>query len=147
MTHDKDKNVLMMMDVDRVIEQDFVSTTPKMTLGELVQEAVVKSKRNNFPVVNKDNELVGVLHMDDIRPIMFNQELYETTYVSELMSAAPSVIYYESDTMEAIMEKFKITSAWNLPIIKDGKYHGFISKSRLLNAYRRKLIMASDSIS
>lgn len=147
MTHDKDKNVLMMMDIDKVIEQDFVTTTTKMTLGELVKEAVVKSKRNNFPVVNIDNELVGVLHMDAIRPIMFNQELYDTTYVSELMSTAPSIIYYETDTMEAIMEKFKISSAWNLPIVKDGKYHGFISKSRLLNAYRRKLIMASDSSS
>lgn len=147
MTHDKDKNVLMMMDIDKVVEQDFVSTTPKMTLGELVQEAIVKSKRNNFPVVNKDNELVGVLHMDAIRPIMFNRELYDTTVVSELMTAAPAVINYDEDNMEEIMEKFKITSAWNLPIIKDGKYHGFISKSRLMNAYRRKLIMASDSFS
>ncbi|WP_010134333.1 chloride channel protein [Ochrovirga pacifica] len=146
-THDKDKNVLMMMDIDKVIETDFISTTPKMTLGELVQKAVVKSKRNNFPVVNKDNQLIGVLHMDDIRPIMFNTELYDSTFVSDLMTSPRDIIDYDQDSMEVIMEKFKITSAWNLPIIKEGKYLGFISKSRLLNAYRRKLIMASDSFS
>lgn len=146
MTHDKDKNVLMLMNIDRVIETDFISTHPKMTLGELVKEAIVKSKRNNFPVVNQENELVGVLHMDAIRPIMFNTELYETTLVSELMSSPLDIINYDEDSMEVIMEKFKITSAWNLPIVKNGKYAGFISKSRLLNAYRRRLIMASNTI-
>ncbi len=147
MTHDKDKNVLMMMNIDKVVETDFIKTKPNMTLGQLVHKAIVKSKRNNFPVVNKDNELIGVLHMDDIRPIMFNTELYENTIVSDLMVTPVEVIDYDKDSMEVIMDKFKISSAWNLPIIKDGKYHGFISKSRLLNAYRRKLIMASDSFS
>jgi len=144
-THDKDKNVLMMMNIDKVIETDFISTHPKMNLGELVKEAIVKSKRNNFPVVNQENELVGVLHMDAIRPIMFNTELYQSTIVSELMSSPRDVIDYDKDTMEVIMEKFKISAAWNLPVVKNGKYIGFISKSRLLNAYRRKLIMASNS--
>ncbi|MGY5352396.1 chloride channel protein [Wenyingzhuangia sp. IMCC45533] len=147
MTHDKDKNVLMMMNIDKVVEKDFIKTKPSMTLGELVHKAIVKSKRNNFPVVNKDKELIGVLHMDDIRPIMFNTELYENTVVADLMVAPVEVIDYDNDSMEVIMDKFKISSAWNLPIIKDGKYHGFISKSRLLNVYRRKLIMASDSFS
>jgi len=146
-THDKDKNVLMMMNINKVVEKDFVITKPNMTLGELVHQAIVKSKRNNFPVVNDYNELIGVLHMDDIRPIMFNTELYSTTIVSDLMVTPSEVIDYDKDSMEIIMQKFKISSAWNLPIIKDGKYHGFISKSRLLNAYRRKLIMASDPFS
>ena len=145
-THDKDKNVLMMMNIDKVIETDFISTHPETTLGELVKKAIVKSKRNNFPVVNAENKLVGVLHMDAIRPIMFNTELYETTIVNELMSSPKEIIDYDQDSMEVIMEKFKITSAWNLPIVKEGKYYGFISKSRLLNAYRRKLIMASNTI-
>lgn len=147
MTHDKDKNVLMMLDIDKVVETDFIPTTPSMTLGELIHKAIVKSKRNNFPVINVDNELVGVLHMDDIRPIMFNTELYKNTVVSDLMYLPREVIDYDKDSMEDIMDKFKTSSAWNLPIIKNGKYLGFISKSRLLNAYRRKLIMASDSFS
>jgi len=46
----------------------------------------------------------------------------------------------DEDSMEDVMSKFKTTSAWNLPVIKNGKYSGFISKSKLLTAYRRKLI-------
>jgi CIC family chloride channel protein len=56
------------------------------------------------------------------------------------MTEAPEVIFYEDDTMRLIMKKFEDSEAWNLPVIKDGKYFGFISKSKLLTAYRRKLI-------
>ena len=49
-------------------------------------------------------------------------------------------IYFEKDDMKTIMQKFQNTSAWNLPVIKNDKYYGFVSKSKLLTAYRRQLI-------
>ena len=139
-THDKDKNVLMLLDIDKVIETNFVILTPEMKLGEIVNNAVAKSSRNHFPVVSKENEFLGVITLDSIRNIMFDTKLYEKVNVSSLMISAPNIIDYDNDTMEEIMNKFKTTVAWNLPVIKDGKYFGFISKSRLLTAYRRKLI-------
>jgi CIC family chloride channel protein len=42
--------------------------------------------------------------------------------------------------MQQVMQKFQDSGAWNLPVIKEGKYLGFVSKSKLLTAYRRKLI-------
>ena len=111
-----------------------------MCLGEILHKAVAKSSRNNFPVVNEKNEFLGVLLLDDIRSIMFDKNLYKKVKVSNLMHSAPAIIDYDSDSMEEIMEKFKSTAAWNLPVIKNGLYYGFISKSRLLTAYRRKLI-------
>ncbi|MDP3313809.1 chloride channel protein [Lutibacter sp.] len=140
LTHDKDKNVLMMLDLDKLIETDFVLLNPEMTLGDVVTKAVAKSSRNHFPVINEENEFLGILTINDIRSIMFNQELYETIKVADLMHDGSDIIYYEKDSAEAILEKFKRCSAWNLVVLKDGKYFGFISKSRLLTAYRRKLI-------
>lgn len=140
MTHNKDKNVLMLLDIDKVIETNFVILTPDMSLGEIVNNAVAKSSRNHFPVVSKENEFLGVITLDNIRNIMFDLTLYEKVNVSSLMISAPNIIDYDNDTMEEIMDKFKTTVAWNLPVIKNGKYYGFISKSRLLTAYRRKLI-------
>ena len=139
-THDKDKKVLMLMDIDKVIETNFIILKPSMNLGDIVQHAVIKSSRNHFPVVNDDGEFLGILLLDDIRSIMFEQRLYTKVKALGLMQSAPAIIDYDKDTMEEIMEKFKETVAWNLPVIKDGKYYGFISKSRLLTAYRRKLI-------
>ena len=140
LTHDKDKNVLMLLDIDKVIETNFILLRPEMKLGEIVNNAVAKSSRNHFPVVSKENQFLGIITLDDIRSIMFDKTLYDKVDVSSLMHSVPDIIDYNNDSMEVIMNKFKTTVAWNLPVIKDGKYFGFISKSRLLTAYRRKLI-------
>ena len=139
-THDKDKNVLMMLDLDKVIETNFILLYPEMTLGEVVNNAVAKSSRNHFPVVNHENEFLGILTLNDIRSIMFDKELYEKVKVDSLMHSASDIIFYEKHSAEEILNKFKRTGAWNLVVLKNDKYFGFISKSRLLTAYRRKLI-------
>jgi CIC family chloride channel protein len=140
-THDKDKNVLMMLDLDKLIETNFVLLHPEMTLGFVVNNAVAKSSRNHFPVVNDDNDFLGILTINDIRSIMFDKDLYDTVKVRSLMHAASDIIYYEKDSAEEILNKFKRCGAWNLVVLKDDKYFGFMSKSRLLTAYRRKLIV------
>ena len=143
-THDKDQNVLLLMDIDKIIETNFIPLQPDMKLGYVAKHAVAKSSRNNFPVVNEQNEFLGVLLLDDIRSIMFDQNLYETVSVRDLMHNSAAVIFYETDSMKVVVKKFQDSSAWNLPIVKDGKYLGFISKSRLLTAYRRKLIEVTN---
>jgi len=144
-THDKDKNVLMMLDIDKIIETNFIILTPEMKLGEILKNAVTKSSRNHFPVVNEEHELIGVIRLDDIRQIMFDTTLYDKVTVSSLMHADAGLIIYEKDNAQTIMDKFKTSVAWNLPVIKNGKYFGYISKSRLLTAYRRKLIHVTSS--
>lgn len=139
-THNKDQTVLTLMHLDDVIEQNFKTVTSTMTLGDMLHKSVSKSTRNIFPVLDEDKRLVGIILLDDIREIMFDSSLYDTTEVGSLMHSAPEYIFYEKDTMQEVMKKFQDSGAWNLPVIKDGKYHGFISKSKLLTAYRRKLI-------
>ncbi|MGW9684808.1 chloride channel protein [Flagellimonas sp. 2504JD1-5] len=140
LTHNKDQMVLGMMELDDVIEKNFKPVHPEMTLGQMLHESVSKSKRNIFPVLNEEEKLMGIIILDDIREFMFDRTLYESTYVKNLMHAPPEHIFYNSDNMKAVMKKFQDSGAWNLPVVKDGKYEGFISKSKLLTAYRRKLI-------
>jgi len=113
---------------------------PEMSLGEMLHKGVAKSSRNLFPVVNKRQQLVGIILLDNIRDVMFDQSLYESTTVETFMHNPPEHIYYEKDSMKMVMKKFQDTGAWNLPVIKDGIYYGFVSKSKLLTAYRRELI-------
>jgi CIC family chloride channel protein len=143
-THNKDSHVLMIMEIDKIIEQNFISLNPEMALGQIVQNAVAKSSRNHFPVVNDENEFLGILLLDDIRNIMFDSEMYDKVTVKKLMHAAVDVINYDIDSVADIMQKFKYTGAWNLPVTKNGKYFGFISKSKLLTAYRRKLVEVTN---
>lgn len=140
LSHNKDQMVLGLMEIEDVIEKNFKAVHPDMSLGEMLHESVSKSKRNIFPVLDNQKKLKGIIVLDDIRQFMFDRELYDTVYVKNLMHAPPECIFYGQDTMKQVMKKFQDSGAWNLPVIKDGKYEGFISKSKLLTAYRRKLI-------
>lgn len=143
-TNDKDKNALMMMKIDQVLETNFVTLHPDMTLGEMLKTGVAKSSRNLFPVLDEEEQFLGIVLLDDVRSVMFDQTMYENTTVSLFMKSAPDIIFYD-DSMQKIMKKFKGTGAWNLPVIKDKKYIGFISKSKLLTAYRNKLIQVTNA--
>ncbi len=140
-THNKDQALLTLMDIDKVIETKFISVTSNMNLGEIVNTAVIQSKRNIFPVIKaKTKELVGIILLDDIRSIMFDQDLYGEVMAYDIMQPAPEIIDIEKDKMTEIMQKFQDSGAWNLPVVKNNVYIGFISKSKLLTAYRRQLI-------
>ena len=139
-THNKDQTVLTLMHLDEIIEQNFKTIRQEMTLGELVYQTVAKSTRNIFPVIDANDALVGIVLLDDIREFMFDTSIYDKIKVKSFMHNAPELIFYETDSMQEVMQKFQDSSAWNLPVIKDDKYLGFISKSKLLTAYRRKLI-------
>lgn len=140
-THDKDQAVLTLMNIENLIETKFVKVRPDMTLGDLVHKAVVKSNRNIFPVISeRSGRIVGIILLDDIRPIMFDQTLYDEVVARDVMQSPPEIIDLNQDRMKDIMKKFQDSSAWNLPVVRDDKYIGFISKSKLLTAYRRQLI-------
>ena len=140
-THNKDHAVLTLMDINKVIENNFVSVYSDMDLESMIKQAVVKSNRNIFPVINKENnKLTGIILLDDLRPIMFDRALYKTVFARDIMQHPPEIIIIGKDKMTDIMKKFKESGAWNLPVVKEGKYIGFISKSKLLTAYRNKLI-------
>ena len=138
-THNKDKNVLMMMKINTLIETNFKAVHPEMLLGEMLKKSVSNSNRNIFPVIDTNKQFLGIVLLDDIRPIMFDSEMYDKVTVQTFMRSAPAIIFY-NDSVSQVMQKFKESSAWNLPVIKDKKYVGFISKSKLLSVYRNKLI-------
>ncbi|WP_298073373.1 chloride channel protein [uncultured Bacteroides sp.] len=143
LTHHKDKAVLTLMKVENVVEKDFAIVHPEMDLGEMVR-AISKSKRNVFPVTDEEGKLLGIVLLDDIRNIMFRQELYHRFTVNKFMTSAPGRLY-DTDSMEQVMRTFDDTKAWNLPVVdQEGKYLGFVSKSKIFNSYREVLVRFSD---
>jgi CIC family chloride channel protein len=141
-THDKDKAVMTRMNWKKEIETDLLKVKPNDKLGDLIK-IISKSKRNLFPVVDEYNILEGVVSLDDVREIMFQQDLYDTTYVKELMTIPPTYID-KKENIEAVMEAFRKSDAWNLPVLDNGYYVGFISKSRIYSTYRELLIEFSE---
>jgi len=135
--HDKDKQLLSGMKLNKVVEKDLITVKSDQKLNDLVK-VVRKSKRNIFPVLNEEEKLVGIITLDDIRDIMFDEESRNEITVSSIMKDPPAFIS-SNDSMQSVMNTFEITGAWNLPVIDEGKYIGFVSKSRIFNTYRTKL--------
>ena len=141
-THNKDKAVLTLLKLKNIIETDLLTISVESTLGELVR-IISKSKRNIFPVVDHEQNFCGVVLLDDIREFMFDKERYTTTMVKDLMIMPPEIISTD-EKMENVMKKFSDSGAWNLPVVNNRKYIGFISKSTIFNAYRAELVHFSD---
>lgn len=137
LTHQKDKAVLTLLKMDKLIEKDFKSVKPEMNLKEVV-DVISVSKRNLFPVVDDEGNLKGVVLLDDIRNIMFRTDLYKKMHVSRFMTAMPAVLDV-NEPMDQVMNTFDKTNAWNLPVVDKGKYVGFVSKSKIFNSYRQVL--------
>jgi CIC family chloride channel protein len=142
MTHHKDKNILLMMKVSDLIETNFKTVHPGQTLRDLVQ-VITTSSRNIYPVVDERNTLKGIVKLDDIRHIMFNQEMYDKTLISDLM-VTPEWTVETTDQMEEVARKFSESGRYNFPVLQNGKYLGFVSRARVFSSYREMLKHFSD---
>jgi CIC family chloride channel protein len=134
----QDQELLELIDLTHVIERDLLPIHPDSTLRDLISLVKI-SKRNIFPVVDEHKSLRGIITLDDIRDIMFDPEKQDTVYIRDLMHSPPEILL-ATENMQKAMDKFERSGAWNLPVIENGKYLGFVSKSRIFNAYRKKLI-------
>jgi CIC family chloride channel protein len=137
LTHDKDSSVLTLMSLREEVERDFLPVHPEATLGELT-DVIARSRRNLHPVVSPDGRLVGIVDLQDVREVMFDRDRYADVCVRDLM-AFPAQTVDVSDHMEDVMAAFEASGAWNLPVLENGRYLGFVSRSRLFNAYRKWL--------
>ena len=138
LTHDSDQAVLTLMHARTLLEDDFLPVRIDATLGELV-EAVSKSERSIFPVVDSKGRFQGFVSLARIRKDIFRPELYQTNHVYNYMQTSQEYVY-PNEPMDSVMRKFEKTGAWNLPMVdEDRKYLGFLSKSKIFNAYRQEL--------
>lgn len=136
-THHKDRSVLQMMNVKSHLETNFKTIDKEANLGELVK-VIADSERNVIPVIDDTDNFYGVVFVNDIRNIMFNQELYDKVEVSNIMYM-PDILVNPNESMEEVAHKFQDSGHYNLPVISNGKYLGFVSRARIFSTYQKLL--------
>ncbi len=143
LTHHKDRAILTLMSMDAVIEKYEEYLYTDMDLGELIK-SISASRRDVFPVVDRQHRLVGIIYLDNVRPIMFRQELYHRFKIGQLMSE-PVARLNINDSMDVVLLTFDKTGAWILPVVDaEGTFMGFIRKSHVLTLYRKTMADLSD---
>ena len=136
-TSNKDTNVLSTLDTNSIIQTDFLTVSPDENLEKLV-DLISHSNQVIFAVVNAENDLLGIVHFNTIREIIFNSYRVKYTKIKDVMLPLNEIITPD-ESMEMVMNKFEKSKMTYLPVLKNEKYYGFISKSIALEAYRTKL--------
>jgi len=143
-THDKDKSALQMLEISKLLETNFRTVKKNYALREVIKE-IEQSSRNIFPVVDDNGNLEGLLLLDDIRKFIFKPEYYDKIQVKDVIYKLKSheIVNIDKDNMEAVVNKFNITGHYNLPVVKDGKYLGFLSRANVFTSYRKLINLFS----
>jgi len=141
-THHKDKAILSLMKVDKILETNFVKVQPYYTLRHLV-DIVATSERNVFPVTDSENNFLGIVTLNDIRNIMFKPEMYDETFVRDLMFTPIEYVSLQ-DSMEDVASKIQSSGLFNIVVLDNGKYIGFVSRANVFSTYRRFLKYFSE---
>ncbi len=143
LTHNKDKSVLVFLNLRELMETDFYELDENATLGDVVK-LISTVRRNIFPVVSPERVLMGLVQLDDLRADMFDQGKYPTPVDRYMIPPMDTILPHEQ--VQSVLDKFEATKAWMLPVVdRDNRYLGFISKSRILAAYRQQLIELSEA--
>lgn len=140
-THNKDVSILSMMTLNGLIENNFSKVKRGSTLGDLIP-IIASSRRNIFPVVDKDGTFCGHVLFDDIRSVMFDQTLYQQPI--EEFTVIPEYVIQPEDSMEAVVKKFQVSGKYNIPVVENGKYLGYISRANMFSTYRKTLSEISE---
>ncbi|MBO7261827.1 MAG: chloride channel protein [Alistipes sp.] len=143
LTHDKDSSAFVFLRLDELMETDFIRIRETLTLGDIVN-IISSARRNIFPVLDNQGKLMGVVQLDDLRHDMFNRDKWHTPIMHYMIQPPDKIL--EHEMIQSIMPRFEQNNTWMLPVVdKDNKYLGFISKSRILNAYREALVNVSQA--
>ena len=138
LTHDKDQSVLVFLKLKELMECDFTTIKQENTLGDIVQ-LISTSRRNIFPVVDDDNHLLGIVQLDDLREDMFKPSKHGNPITNYMIQPPDRIL--EREMIQEVLPRFEQNHTWMLPVVdKENRYVGFISKSRILNAYREQLV-------
>ena len=142
LTHDKDQSAFVFLKLEELMETDFIQIKVNMTLGDIVN-IISSARRNIFPVLDDQEHLLGVVQLDDLREDMFKQEKWGRSITHYMIQPPYKILQREQ--IQSILPRFEQNNTWMLPVVdRENHYLGFISKSRILNAYREALVKISQ---
>jgi CIC family chloride channel protein len=140
-TSDKDSAIFKNISLDGIVETEFIALNQNDTFRALI-DAFTRSKRNVFPVVDNDQNFIGIIPLENFKEFMFKVEVYDEIWLKDITSKSEITIDI-NESMDDAMIKLESSNLWNIPVTNQGKYIGFISRANILSFYRRILKKSS----
>ena len=143
LTHHTDHAVLTLMNLDSVIERDYLGVEPDMELNQIVHK-ISRSHSTVLPVLDAGGKLLGEIDIMKIRNVVFRIELYHHFKASQLMTD-PKALLTDGMQMRQVMRTFDRTGANWLPVLDaENRLKGYISRQRIYTMYRKMVADMSE---
>ena len=136
-TSDKDKNILQSIDIYKLVQKKHKTASLDNTVESIVK-IFSTTEQKIVPILDEEKNLIGIIDFEAVKTVIFNPYSVKFTSISEIMSLPETIIQLE-DKPEKVMRQFEVSNVSILPVIKKGKYFGFLSKIDILENYRQRL--------
>jgi CIC family chloride channel protein len=135
-----DAKVLSDLSVRELVETDYLPVPGNMVLKDFI-EVIKHSQKYLFPVEDHlDGQYLGMIFVDRIRPYLFDSQMVAVLVTEQVMEVrVPRVS--PDDELADVLNVMENTRLSMLPVVDNGRFVGMLSKSLLLDHYRKELIV------
>lgn len=135
-----DGKILSDLHITELLERDCIVVSPNMLLRDFL-DIVKRSRRNYFPVEDDHTGLfLGMIHLDDIRPYLFNPVMYDAVILEQIMDVNLETAHPDDD-LTVIIQRMDDRHLFSIPVVAGGRFLGMLSKATLLDQYRKEIIV------
>jgi len=138
-----DARVLSDLNVTELIEKDCIIVNQNMLLRDFV-DIIKISPRNYFPVEDdQTGNFLGIIHLDDIRPYLFDPVMYDAVFLGQIMNTKVEVVHPDDDLLD-VVRKMDMKGLFSMPVVVNNRFLGLISKATILDQYRKELMVQTS---
>lgn len=138
-----DARVLSDLKINELLETDCIAVRPDMLLRDFI-EILTRSSRNYFPVEDeKTGRFLGMIHLNDIRPYLFNQGMHDAVFLEQIMDTRIKRVH-PNYNLNDVLQIMDTDGLFSMPVVSNKRFLGMISKATLLDQYRRELMVQTS---
>jgi CIC family chloride channel protein len=139
-----DARILSDLNISELIETRYNRVSENMVFREFI-EIIKASDQNFFPVIDdRTNEYKGMVKISAIRKYVLDPGMYDMIFIGQIMDTEVMTVSLENDLQE-VLEIMDINSMETIPVVEHDRFIGMISKTRILDLYRRELIVQTSA--
>jgi len=141
--HGREVSILDSIKVKDVMNP-VVTTIPEEMPFRKIIESISHSKNFYFPVVNSEGDMTSIISFNDIREMIFEEELGDLVVAGELATKKVLFLNTENNLNEA-MELFARLDVDQLPIVAEEgsrKVTGMLNRGDMVAAYNREVLVS-----
>ena len=127
-----------------MIKDNIITFKKSTPLYEIIN-GIQKANHLNFPIVDDDNNLIGMLSLEDIKSIMFDESVKPLLVADDICRKKDITYIYPENTLSEAMAKMGIRDLGAMPVVEKIsnnklKLVGLLRRGDIIMAYNKSFM-------